>query len=273
MLTWSLGCTCAVAGELGDDLVGVHVRRGARAGLEDVDRELLVVLAGGDLRGGLLDARGAAFGEQAKFAVDGGGGALDARQPVDDGDRHCLPGDREVLYRLGGLPAPQLLVRHEHSSSAGWAGVARWVATRASHPTRRTRQLPGEADGIVIGHQKAGALKHAQLTVGQQRERLFGGGERVQSILVGPQQQHGHVQTRVLLEQLDCAPRGHARAHLAQERARLELPGTSAKAWRKSRWRRDWRERTGAGPRCGREHGARAVGEQAVEARNGRRAV
>ena len=37
---------CApLAGEVRDDLVGVHVRRGARPGLEDVDRELVVVLA------------------------------------------------------------------------------------------------------------------------------------------------------------------------------------------------------------------------------------
>ena len=38
----------AVAREVRDHLVGVHVRRGARAGLEDVDRELVVVLALGD---------------------------------------------------------------------------------------------------------------------------------------------------------------------------------------------------------------------------------
>ena len=38
----------AVAGEVGDHLVGVHVRGGAGAGLEDVDRELVVVLAVGD---------------------------------------------------------------------------------------------------------------------------------------------------------------------------------------------------------------------------------
>ena len=37
-----------VAGEVGDHLVGVHVRGGAGAGLEDVDRELVVVLARGD---------------------------------------------------------------------------------------------------------------------------------------------------------------------------------------------------------------------------------
>ena len=51
----------ALAGEPRDHLVGVRVRRGARAGLEDVDRELRVVLAGGDLRGRFLDPRGVAL--------------------------------------------------------------------------------------------------------------------------------------------------------------------------------------------------------------------
>ena len=40
----------ALAGQRRDDLVRVHVRGGAGAGLEDVDRELVVELAGGDAR-------------------------------------------------------------------------------------------------------------------------------------------------------------------------------------------------------------------------------
>ena len=48
----------ALARERGDDLVGVHVRGRARAGLEDVDRELIVVLAGGDRVAGRRDAPG-----------------------------------------------------------------------------------------------------------------------------------------------------------------------------------------------------------------------
>jgi hypothetical protein len=45
----------AVAGEVRDHLVRVHVRRGSRAGLEHVDGELVVVLAGGDLVTGRRD--------------------------------------------------------------------------------------------------------------------------------------------------------------------------------------------------------------------------
>jgi hypothetical protein len=48
----------ALAGEGGDHPVGVHVRRGARASLEDVDGELPVVAALGDLVRGGRDALG-----------------------------------------------------------------------------------------------------------------------------------------------------------------------------------------------------------------------
>ena len=67
MFTWSLGWTPSPA-RLRDDLVGVHVRRGARAGLEDVDRELVVVRARGDLVGGGGDALGEVGVEQAEIA-------------------------------------------------------------------------------------------------------------------------------------------------------------------------------------------------------------
>ncbi len=62
MLTWSLGwiglsVVEAVAAEhldgpVGDHLVGVHVARRARAGLKDVDRELVVELALGHFAAG-----------------------------------------------------------------------------------------------------------------------------------------------------------------------------------------------------------------------------
>src|ERR1017187_9573030 len=99
MLTWSLACTLSPARRAITSLAFMFVEvpepvwktsignwrsclpaaisaASARAGLEDVDRELAVVLAGGDLSGRLLDAPGAAFGEQPEFAVDGCGRAL-----------------------------------------------------------------------------------------------------------------------------------------------------------------------------------------------------
>ena len=48
----------AARGQRREHLVGVHVRAGAGAGLEHVDRELGVVLAGGDRVGGRRDRLG-----------------------------------------------------------------------------------------------------------------------------------------------------------------------------------------------------------------------
>ena len=101
--------------QVGDHLVGVHVGRGARAGLEDVDRELIVELAVGDAVGSGGDPLGEVGVEQRQLAVDAGRGALDPAQPADDGHRDRLAGDREVVDRLGGLAAPELLAfLHAH---------------------------------------------------------------------------------------------------------------------------------------------------------------
>jgi hypothetical protein len=81
-----------------EDLVGVHVRRRAGAGLEDVDREVLVPAALGDLRGRLLHRAGQRLLQHAERGVDLGGGGLDARERLDVGPLDALPADREVLH-------------------------------------------------------------------------------------------------------------------------------------------------------------------------------
>ena len=98
----------AVAGEVGDHLVRVHVRRGARAGLEDVDRELVVVLAGGDRVAGGGDPLGDVGVEQPELGVGPGRRGLDPAEPVNDRRRDRLAGDGEVGDRLVGLAAPEL---------------------------------------------------------------------------------------------------------------------------------------------------------------------
>ena len=98
-----------VAGEVGDHLVGVHVRGGARAGLEDVDRELVVVLAGGDRVSGFGDPLGEVGVEHAELAVDPCGRGLESSQLAHDRHRHPLARDREVVDGLGGLATPELL--------------------------------------------------------------------------------------------------------------------------------------------------------------------
>src|SRR5271163_4069265 len=68
------------------------------------------------------------------------------------------------------------------------------------------RQLTREPHGVVVGHQKSRALEYPQLAVGQQRERLLSRQQRVQRVLVGPQQEHRHVQLGVQLEQVGLRP-------------------------------------------------------------------
>ena len=74
-----------LAGEACDHLVRVHVRRGARARLEDVDRKLVVELAGGHAVGGGGDALRLVRVEQAELGVDARGGGLDPPEPTCDG--------------------------------------------------------------------------------------------------------------------------------------------------------------------------------------------
>src|SRR5690625_4663436 len=87
----------ALLGERGDDLVGVHVAGGARAGLEDVDGELVVPLATGDLQRGLADRLAVIIGDHAQLGVDLGRGGLDLAEGGDVRVLQPLARDREGL--------------------------------------------------------------------------------------------------------------------------------------------------------------------------------
>ncbi len=97
-----------------DDLVGVHVARGPRAGLEHVDRERVVVLAAGHVGGRVVDRVRQVGVEHAQLAVDPGGAALDAPERADHVPPDALAGHREVLHRPLRLRAPQRVGRDEH---------------------------------------------------------------------------------------------------------------------------------------------------------------
>ena len=111
-----------VAGQRGDHLVGVHVRRRARAGLEDVDRKLVVELARRDAVGRGRDALGLVGVEQAELGVDASGGGLDPAQPAGDGSGNRPAGDGEVLDGLARLGAPELVL-HGHPASLARASA------------------------------------------------------------------------------------------------------------------------------------------------------
>jgi hypothetical protein len=100
----------ALAGERRDHLVRVHVRARARAGLEDVDRELVVELAGGDPVAGGGDALGDVGVEQPEVGVRARGGGLDPAEPVRDRRGIGSP-ETGSSRRLLGLAAPQLRAR------------------------------------------------------------------------------------------------------------------------------------------------------------------
>src|SRR5690606_10832047 len=86
---------------VGDHLVRVHVRRGARTALDDVDDELLVQRAAEDLLAGPLDRGAALRVEQPQRLVRLRRRLLDrGERPHEIGiDRDRRSGDREVLDR------------------------------------------------------------------------------------------------------------------------------------------------------------------------------
>ena len=101
-----------LAGERGDHLVGVHVRRGARAGLEHVDRELRVVLARGDL------ARGACSIVAALVLQSSPSSPLTAAAAPFTRASQCMTGTGTVSPEIGKF-STALAVSPPHSCLSG----------------------------------------------------------------------------------------------------------------------------------------------------------
>jgi len=91
-----------------DDLVGVHVRLGARAGLEDHQREVLVELALDDLVGGLHDQVGDIRRQLAQIRVGLSSSLLEYAESLDHrpAPDESRASDVEVLQAPLGLSAP-----------------------------------------------------------------------------------------------------------------------------------------------------------------------
>ena len=93
--------------QVGNDLVGVHVRGGTGAALDHVDDELLVPPAGAQVLARRDDRAGLVLLQQAEVAVGHGSGLLDTGERGDQfgvrGQRY--PADREVLGGSQGVHA------------------------------------------------------------------------------------------------------------------------------------------------------------------------
>ncbi len=116
-----------LVGAAGDHFVGVHVRLGARPGLPDDQRELVVEVAARDFAGRLLDRLGELRLEPADARVDPRRGLFDEAQGVDDLERHLLArAEREIPDRALGLGAP-ICVRgdFDRSEAVGFGAGAR----------------------------------------------------------------------------------------------------------------------------------------------------
>src|SRR5262249_33893347 len=145
-------------GPVRDHLVGVHVGRGARAALEDVQPELVVQLALDDLLAGLLDPGEHVLAELAALLVRARGGQLDHRERLDQVrvEAKLDPGDVEVLEGARGLDAVvgarghRLLAEEVVLDTGGGWGhvrspVATWAAAFRARRPWRPRPSPSRA--------------------------------------------------------------------------------------------------------------------------------
>ncbi|MCY1230185.1 hypothetical protein D9M72_425910 [compost metagenome] len=136
-------------GKLRDDLVGVHVGGRAGAGLEDVDREVAVVLPGSNLIGGIRDRLGQLAVEHSKFCVGLGGSLLHPGKGFDVRAFQGLAGNGEVFnctLRLGTVQgvhgdadfAHRVMFNAEFFSGSHGASLGRLAA--ASKTVNRLRR-------------------------------------------------------------------------------------------------------------------------------------
>ncbi|KAI1693228.1 hypothetical protein DdX_20780 [Ditylenchus destructor] len=137
--------------EVADDLVGIHVGRGACAALDHVDHELVEQLALDDVVAGQDDGRGAVAVDGAEVGVGAGGGLLHVGQrahQVGHG-RDAGAGDGEVLDRARRVHAPvgdggDLLLAEEVVFRPEVGAHLRFLGLKKS--TRRARAVGWDRD-------------------------------------------------------------------------------------------------------------------------------
>jgi hypothetical protein len=137
-------------GAPGDHLVGVHVRLGARSGLPDDQRELVVEVASSHFGRGLLDRLGEVGVEPADARIHPRRRLFDEAQGMDDFQRHLLArAEREVADRPLGLRPPiSVRLDLERPEAVGFgAGVGHGSSSsvRRHCGERQRRGNPGAA--------------------------------------------------------------------------------------------------------------------------------
>ena len=107
-------------GAVADDLVGVHVRLGAGAGLEDDQWKLGVELAGNDLVSSLDDEVCHVARELTELLVGQGGGFLQSAQGTNHvaSPHEGVAADLEVVEGALGLGSPVVVCRHVNGAHA-----------------------------------------------------------------------------------------------------------------------------------------------------------
>ena len=105
-------------GAVGDHLVGVHVGRGPRPGLEDVDHELAIEPTFRHFRRGADDRLGLARAEEAQVRVHARAGRLDRPQRLDEAPGEAESRDGKVLDRARRLRPVVRVGGHRHLSHA-----------------------------------------------------------------------------------------------------------------------------------------------------------
>ena len=101
-------------GAVGDDLVDIHIRLRAAAGLPDGKREVAVERTVEDLVAGGLDGAGAAGIKHAELRIGARGGKLYDCERTDDLRRHLLGADAEIFKAALRLRAPVTVGRYTH---------------------------------------------------------------------------------------------------------------------------------------------------------------
>ncbi len=172
-----------LVGAPGDDLVGVHVRLGARPRLPDNQRKLLIPLAARDLGRRLLDAGCQVVVEHTEPGVDPRRRLLDQPERMDERQRHPLArlrprrggidADREVADRSLRLRTPvdrSVDVEGTEAVGFGTGGHAFHLSTALSCPAERGSRITTVRDhGPPLSRQRRVRSRAAATSSGNGR--------------------------------------------------------------------------------------------------------